>query len=1089
MPNRQDLLVMHREEPISNRPSRLAKLSRPRLYQSVPRERLFCQLDSYRSLPITLVAAPPGAGKTTLIASYLESRKLGGIWYQVDPGDADPSTFFHFLGLAERDSHVRLRKLPPLPPLTPEFLPDLQGFSRRFFRELFSRLEAPTTVVFDNFQEAGEDGPFHAVLVAALDEVPPGVHVFLVSRHPPPDRYARLAANRAMALLDWEALKLTEAESQSIANAAGLPIDTSMAGLLHERSGGWAAGLVLLTEHLRRGRAFDRDDEPESLTQVFAYFAGQLFDQAPADNRRMLMQLSFLASVSEAHAREITGSDSAPRLLEQLYRRHLFIDCRRGTQPVYVFHALFRAFLQHRAQTDLSPEQRAYTTRLAAALLQKDNQVEAAMPLYAAAQDYAAAQRLVQQEAGALIGQGRWKVVVDWIAMLPENLVADSPWLLHWLGSAYIGVDPARGRDFLQRGHERAQQQSDTVCRVLCAAGMVESYFLEYSVFTPIDPWIEVLECMFAPDFAFPNQESELRAQSAMLIAATYRWPDHPRIDDCMARVRDLLITNIDVNLRVSAGTFLTIYGSFTGHLETARWAAHFVAPLLSDSSVHIFRKIFAWAVICWYSCNSSDYELGDRAVASNQAMAVDDGMHIAERFACILGYFLDMDRRDIATASRRVERFAEIMIPSQPYEAASIVNMRSWLGVFTDDAAQTQRHSREAVRLYNEAGSIPHIMVGMNALIWGCVESGDESGARAAIVEHRHWSSRRNVEWARWAPDAAEALLALRAGDEAMLRERLAAVFAAERHRLDQYGHQLAWCRGWASILAAEALRRDIEAPRVRRFIREFDLAAPIPELETWPWPIKIYTLGRFSLLVAEQPVTFAGKAPRKPLALLKALIAFGGCDVRDYQLIDALWPAEEGDAARDAFRVALHRLRKLLSDPHAVLVEEGRITLNPRLCWVDTVAFESMLGGNETRVSRSPQAHVALELYGGEFLPGDRHEPWTAPLRERVRAKFMHQFGRLGADFERRGEWQHALELYLRGLDADALTESFYQGLMRCHAALGRPADAASVYQRLERTLSAALGKQPSASSRSLYRTMLGDPSGAIDTNSDQP
>ena len=96
-----------------------------------------------------------------------------------------------------------------------------------------------------------------------------------------------------------------------------------------------------------------------------------------------------------------------------------------------------------------------------------------------------------------------------------------------------------------------------------------------------------------------------------------------------------------------SAGTFLTIYGSFTGHLEESRHAAAIVTPLLADPSVHIFRRIFAWAVTCWYTCNVSDYELGDRAVAAMQDIARDEGMHIAERFACILGYFLDMDRRD----------------------------------------------------------------------------------------------------------------------------------------------------------------------------------------------------------------------------------------------------------------------------------------------------------------------------------------------------------------------------------------------------------------------------------------------------------
>ena len=75
---------------------------------------------------------------------------------------------------------------------------------------------------------------------------------------------------------------------------------------------------------------------------MFAYFAGQLFDQASAEDRTMLMRLSFLPSVSESHARELTGSEASARLLETLYRRHLFTDRRRGSQLVYAFHALFR---------------------------------------------------------------------------------------------------------------------------------------------------------------------------------------------------------------------------------------------------------------------------------------------------------------------------------------------------------------------------------------------------------------------------------------------------------------------------------------------------------------------------------------------------------------------------------------------------------------------------------------------------------------------------------------------------------------------------------------------------------------------------
>jgi MoxR-like ATPase len=111
------------DKSMARQPAPLAKLSRPRLFEALPRERLFVLLDAQQQLPVTLVAAPPGAGKTTLVASYLESRKLAGIWYQVDAGDSDPSTFFYLLGLAERALSGRQKRLPPLPLLTPEYLP------------------------------------------------------------------------------------------------------------------------------------------------------------------------------------------------------------------------------------------------------------------------------------------------------------------------------------------------------------------------------------------------------------------------------------------------------------------------------------------------------------------------------------------------------------------------------------------------------------------------------------------------------------------------------------------------------------------------------------------------------------------------------------------------------------------------------------------------------------------------------------------------------------------------------------------------------------------------------------------------------
>jgi ATP/maltotriose-dependent transcriptional regulator MalT len=158
----------------------LAKLSRPRLYDALPRERLFALLDSKREHPAVWIAGPPGSGKTTLVCSYLEDRRLRGIWYQVDAGDGDLSTFFYYLTEAAKAFPSKK----PLPLLTPEYSPDLPGFTRRYFRELFLRLPDDGVVVLDNFH-AADQGAMQQIIAIAVLEGPGSMASMVISREQP----------------------------------------------------------------------------------------------------------------------------------------------------------------------------------------------------------------------------------------------------------------------------------------------------------------------------------------------------------------------------------------------------------------------------------------------------------------------------------------------------------------------------------------------------------------------------------------------------------------------------------------------------------------------------------------------------------------------------------------------------------------------------------------------------------------------------------------------------------------------------------------------------------------------------------------
>jgi AAA domain-containing protein len=97
------------------------------------------------------IAGPPGAGKTSLIASYLSEHKQRTLWYHIDPGDADLATFFHYL--AQVAQTAAGRKSLHLPALTPESMANVSGFTRRFMRELWSKVPLPAVLVLDNYQE------------------------------------------------------------------------------------------------------------------------------------------------------------------------------------------------------------------------------------------------------------------------------------------------------------------------------------------------------------------------------------------------------------------------------------------------------------------------------------------------------------------------------------------------------------------------------------------------------------------------------------------------------------------------------------------------------------------------------------------------------------------------------------------------------------------------------------------------------------------------------------------------------------------------------------------------------------------------
>ena len=232
---------------------------------------------------------------------------------------------------------------------------------------------------------------------------------------------------------------------------------------------------------------------------------------------------------------------------------------------------------------------------------------------------------------------------------------------------------------------------------------------------------------------------------------------------------------------------------------------------------------------------------------------------------------------------------------------------------------------------------------------------------------------------------------------------------------------------------LCAEALRAGIEEDYVRQLIRKRKLLPEDPAIEAWPWSVRIYTLGHFKVVIDDQVITET-RAQSKPLALLEALIALGGAEVRVDRVAEILWPDAEGDAAISAFTTTASRLRKLIGE-EAIVVKGGRVSLDERRCWLDVRTLERQFGQAD-KIDRKDTAirecaEKLLDLYRGPFL-GDEEGQWSQRLRHRLREKFARCLAQCVITLRAAGEREEAARLLEKAMDVDPDAVDRYRELM---------------------------------------------------------
>ena len=708
--------------------------------------------------------------------------------------------------------------------------------------------------------------------------------------------------------------------------------------------------------------------------------------------------------------------------------------------------------------------------RQAGAILDAAQRHEEAFALYRSAGDWQSVTRLVLDRAQTLIAQGRSETLREWVAALPDECVVRAPWLSYWHGISLLAFAPDQAIDHLARANTAMERDGHAAGQIACCTAIILAHLANLSDFRPLPQWVDRLIALRRETSERQPALAELHANAALVYFCHLCQPRAAYYDAALARALELLTCDeIAVNDKVVPACFLLHAMRETGHLAGCDRVIAWMHPQIASHSVSPGDRAYWHQVLAWTETSRGDRKAASAACAESQAICLAHAVSGPARhvYTHMLLAANALQARDLNAAQQYIEKMELHMQSRRSLAGGWAAWIRSIVAAMRDDWDGAVRFAEEELELLAGHGAVFHLYFAHLHRAAGLIGQQRYQAAKQTIEDARavlvDSSGYRNLADV----DLMAAGLALAQGALEDFDRRVRAALALLKHT---ELHACLWYVDQRILptLLSRALERGIERAQVREMIRTLALQPPPDAGSNWPWPIRIFLLGGFELWLDEAPLESSRKPAKKLLALLKALACAGARGLTESQLTDWLWPESEADAGRKALDISLHRLRALLGGMQFVKVGDGRIGLDRSRVWVDAWAFEA--AARHTHPDPEGSAEQAASLYRGALLPEDADAAWAVSYREKLRDAFNRLIRSRAESLEAQREYAEALRWYARGLEADDLAESMYQGMMRCQLGMGRLADTLATYQRLRRTLTTKLSTMPSHESVAL-------------------
>lgn len=441
---------------------------RPRL-PLVSRSRLLARLDESLDYKLTLVSAPAGFGKTTLVAEWIASRgeEHGGppvAWLSLDPSDNDPVRFWRYVIATLRAFETDLQQTLAL--LQSPQGPPLETILTAVINDL-GRLPSARVLVLEDYHLITSD-EIHETLAFLIENLPTTLHVILTTRSDPPLPLAKLRARHELNEIHPAELRFSRDETRAfLEEAVPFPLPSEAIEHLADRTEGWAAGLRLVALALQRRRG--AEDVRQFLgtfggghRHVLEYLAEEVFEAQSGPVQDFLLRTSFLSRLTGSLCDAITGRDDGAVTLEQLERANLFLVSLDDTHQWYRYHALFAEAMHQYARRRLDEADLHDCYEKASLWYEAQGLLSDAVETALAAQAYSRAATLIDRIITLRKVDNELHTLRRWIEQLPGDILRTYPALCLTLARAIFFSSNRRSPATMARVEEPLRLAEET---------------------------------------------------------------------------------------------------------------------------------------------------------------------------------------------------------------------------------------------------------------------------------------------------------------------------------------------------------------------------------------------------------------------------------------------------------------------------------------------------------------------------------------------------------------------------------------------------------------------------------------------------